>query len=71
MPRKAKTADEEISRGEAVILLEWITGTLKKPQPKGGFYHLLHRQLADVAKEYGVKVEDVLKASRRKIAEPA
>lgn len=71
MGRPAKKSDEVVSRGEAIILLGWLVDTLKNPQPKGGFYHLLHRTPADIAKEYKVSVEDVLKASRRKIAVPA
>lgn len=71
MPRPAKTETDDISRGEAIILLEWLVGTLKHPQPKGGFYHLLHRSPTDVAKEYKVTVTELLKAARRRLAEPA
>lgn len=69
MPRPLKTKEEDISRGEATILLNYITGTLKKPHPKGGFYYFLHRSPKDVAKEYGMTVDDLLAAARRKVAD--
>jgi len=69
MSQAVKTKDETISRGEAVILLSYITGTMKKPHPKGGFYYLLHRTPLDVAKEYRMSVEAVCRAMRRKLPE--
>lgn len=71
MPRPAKTKDEDISRGEASILLAYVTEKLKKPFPKGGFYHFLHRSPADIAKEYNITVDQVLTAARRKVIENA
>lgn len=67
MPRPAKTKDEEISRGEASILLVYVTDELRKPFPKGGFYHFLHRSPTSIAKEYGITVDQVLTAARRKV----
>lgn len=69
MPQAVKTLDETISRGEATILLSYITGTLKKPHPKGGFYAFLHRTPLDVAKEYKMSVEAVCRAMRRRLPE--
>ena len=69
MPRPPKTKDEDISRSEATFLLWYVTETLKKPHPKGGFYHFLHRSPSEIAKEYKMSVEAVLTAARRKVAE--
>jgi len=71
MPRPAKTKDEDISRSEATFLLWYVTGELKKPSPRGGFYYFLHRSPADIAKEYKITVDAVLTAARRKVAENA
>lgn len=71
MPRPLKTKDEEISRSEATFLLWYVTDTLKKPHPKGGFYYFLHRSPAEIAKEYSITVEQVLAAARRKVASNA
>jgi len=68
-PSRVKNKDEEISRDEAKILLDFITTTLKKPQPKGGLYYYLHRTPLDVAKEYKMSVEAVCRAMRRRLPE--
>lgn len=71
MPRRTKTTDEELSRDEAQLVLDWLVDEKKYPTPKRGKFHLLHRTPADVANEYKVKTEEVITASRRKVAEPA
>lgn len=70
-PRRVKNKDEEISRDEASILLSYVTGTLKKPHPKGGMYYYLHRTPLSVAQEYKMSVEAVCRAMRRKLPEEA
>lgn len=67
MPQQVKSASETISRGEATILLGYVVDTMKKPTPKRGFYYFLHRQPADVAKEFGMSVLAVCNAMRRKL----
>lgn len=69
--RPIKPIDEELSREEAQLVLNWLVDTMKKPNPKRGKFHLVHRTPADVAKEYKVATEEVITASRRKVAEPA
>lgn len=64
-----KKPTDKISRGEATILLEWIVDTLKKPFPRGGFYHFLHRTPDEVAREYNISVTAVLNSMRRELAD--
>lgn len=67
MPIQKKTSTEQITRGEAQILIRYLVDKLKNPPPKGGFYHLLHRTPQDVAKEYKISVSDVITAMRRTV----
>ena len=70
MPRPIKSPTEELSRDESVLVLTWLVEVKKKPPPKGGRLHLLHRTAKDIAKEYGVTEMEILTASKRKLAEP-
>lgn len=57
--------DEKLSRGEAMWVVEWLVNKMKKPAPRGGFYAVLRKTPAEVAKEYNVPIEGVMTATRR------
>ena len=71
MPKKEKTPETPLSRGEALWVVDWMESEMGVPAIKRGFYAILRLTPSEVSKKYNVPLAGVLKACRRPIPQPA
>jgi len=69
MAKKESDPNETLKRGEAMWVVDWLVDVMHVPPPKGGFYAVLRKTPAEVAKEYKVDVAELLQVARRKSGE--